>query len=362
MRIVHILLLYALLLIGPLAAAALPPGRLFDDALPSPRAFRAGRRRLAATPYGPPPSRLPRFAYSGGPPDAAGAWAAPNFVNFQSASGFVTSVYLGDTDSPFQQQMGRFESWECAGGLGRYIATSLRADTYQNGSVVVTPHCEVGQVNLETGLYFWYATTDGCPDPATVQFTDPSRRIASKSLPGAAKYVCTGAEGLGVDAPAGGPGLAPSVRAGTRNAGTTLPPPLDSSNADFPPVFGRKEGPNDLTGVWFSDAFATGELVAPDGSIASVGLMPDGTYTSVLVRFNSYKCVSGSPGAYQASISFTQTFQNLTTVSGAGCTAGAVAPRPGRGRYTWTPASDTACPALGSEPLFDMRRVLESDV
>ena len=321
------------------------------SAIQSKRTF-AGGRGLRATPYGPASKKFPPFANKGGPPDVTGVWSGDRYIGIlPPGDGFASTVYL--EDGTFQQQMGRYESWECTAEPGVYIATAVREDTYSNGTIEYRERCEVGKV-LAEGVYYWKSSADQCPEPNDSSFNTPLYRVKnSTSIPGVFTLYCTGNAGAGFTN-VGKSGLDAKRPVGV-TSGSPLPPPLDP-NAPFPPVFAQSSGPTDLIGIWYSDESRTGELIAPDGSFSSVAYTLDGTFKETLGRFNSYNCTG--PGAYVGSISFTQTSQDLKKVSSVGCTSGSVDLK--ADTYTWSPASrDNTCPDENS-PKFTLDRVNSS--
>ena len=298
-------------------------------------------------------SSLPDFAYLGGPPDARGSWSTDSYLNLQDDSGFVSTLYLSNGD--FVQQMGRFLNWQCTDKKGGYISKMLRTDTYSNGTVITAEYCEVGEVLIEQGIYRWNNSATYCPDPNNTVYTVPNTRVPFSRLPAPTNYTCTGVAGSGRNTQ-GGPGLVRRFASPGITRGPALPPPL-SPNTSFPPVFSSPGGPADLSGVYFSDAMTTGELATGNGTASSIQLLDDGTFTSVFIRFNSYNC-TGSPGSYESSISYTQTFQNLTRASGEGCSSGTVDLT--TEVYGWSPAENGQCPPVGGEPALIMKRVRDS--
>lgn len=308
-------------------------------------------RALRATPYGPSPSKFPKFKYTGGPPDAAGVWTNDAGICLHTGYSFVSTYYVGN-GNPFQNQYGRYLSWECTSLEGVYIATVLRKDTYNNGTVVVQEHCEVAKV--QDGTYFWTSSTTECPDPQTAEFpSDPTNLflVPSTALPGAASLICTGTEGSGANN--NGPAAPPrTMKRGTVN-GAPLPPALEP--ADFPPVFPRSGGPQAASGVWFSDSATIGNLISTGGMISSVALKGEGAedmFTATFARYNSYEC--GDGGAVKASFSFSTISGDKIKVSSAvGCTTAAVDLE--EGTYSWTLADPETCP--GYEYDVEMGRV-----
>lgn len=309
---------------------------------------------MQATPYGPPKPRFKPFAHKGGPPDVQGVWTGDRYVGLlPPGDGFASTVYL--EDGTFLQQLGRFLSWECTDEPGVYIATTIREDTYSNGTLVYRQRCEVGKVDLAKGLYYWKSSAEECPSPDSSDFNNPNTRVKSTSFPGRSTLYCTGNAGSGF-ANVGKAGLDGIQREGVSN-GPPLPPPLDA-DASFPPKFAQSSGPKDISGIWFGDESRTGELVTSDGSFSSVALLPDGTFLNVLGRFNSHNCTG--PGAYSGSISFTQTSQNSKSkkVSSDGCTSGAVNLE--AQTYTWSSADGPKCPNEDSTK-FILNRVGTSE-
>jgi hypothetical protein len=255
------------------------------------------------------------------------------------------------------QQMGRYLSWECAvtEEPGVYIATTIREDTYSNGTIEYRQRCEVGKVDLAKGEYFWKSSAEVCPTPDAENFNTPLERVKnSTAIPGASNLFCTGKNAGAGYTNVGSAGLDAIRPDGVLN-GPPLPPPLDP-NASFPPKFSQSSGPSDISGIWYSDESRTGELVASDGSFSSVAYLPDDTFLEVLGLFNSHNCTE--TGAYSGSITFTQTFQDLKRVSADGCTSGIVDLE--EERYTWAAADAGKCPDENSMK-FPMKRAATSE-
>jgi len=318
------------------------------------RIFNGGRAIRQVTPYGPLRPRFKPFAHKGGPPDVQGVWTGDRYIGLLApGDGFVSTVYL--EDGTFQQQMGRYLSWECTKEKGVYIATANREDTYSNGTIEFRQRCEVGKVDLEEGVYYWKSSADQCPDPDSSDFNNPLNRVDSTFFPGVSTLYCTGNAGAGYTN-VGKAGLA-AIRPEGVTTGSPLPPPLNPSAA-FPPTFAQPSGPKDNAGIWYGDEARSGELVTSDGSFSSVALLPDGTYLSVLGVFASHNCTG--TGAYVGSASYTQTYQNLKRVSSTGCTSGVVDLE--AQTYTWSPVDDgsKSCPDENSLK-FTLNRVATSE-
>ncbi|KAH7615571.1 hypothetical protein Ndes2526B_g09680 [Nannochloris sp. 'desiccata'] len=297
-----------------------------------PRRIFNGGRAMQATPYGPRKPSFKPFAHKGGPPDVEGVWTGDRYIGLlPPGDGFASTVYL--EDGTFQQQMGRYLSWECTNESGVYIATAIRADTYSNGTIEYRQRCEVGKVDLAEGVYYWKSSADECPSIDSSDFNNPLTRVKdSISFPGASTLYCNGNAGAGFTN-VGEAGL-DAIRTDGVFTGPPLPPPLDP-NASFPPKFAQPSGPKDISGIWYSDESRTGELIDSDGSFSSVALLPDGTFMTVLGLFNSNNCTG--PGMYSGSITYTQTYQDLKRVSSDGCTSGAVDLE--AQTYTWSSAN-----------------------
>jgi hypothetical protein len=338
--------LFALLL----AAVPLAAGQL------EPRRFQGQRHLHQATPYGPPGAqgRLPTFAHAGGPPDVTGVFYADNYIGFVSHGGFVSTVLF--PDSNFQSQMGRYTTWECTDQPGGYIATSHRVDTYSNGTVDYQKRCEVGRIDLEKGVWYWNSQIDGCPDPAdVVNQVFPSNE--STALPAAKKLFCTGdnpGSGFSNTGPLGLDLKQNKYQLGTTVNGPPLPPPLEGGPP--PPVYKNAGGSPDAVGIWFSDEKTTGEVKTLEG-FSSIQLIPGG-FMDVLGRWNTYEC-GDAPGAYKASISYTQIKQDMTKNSGDTCTDGVV--DLASNEYTWQPGEGRGCPGP-STPEYPVKRVTDSKV
>jgi hypothetical protein len=305
-----------------------------------------GGRALRATPYGKSPPATPSiqnrfqpFANKGGPPDVQGVWTGDRYIGIlPPGDGFVSTIYLAENS--WMQQMGRYLSWECTSQTGVYQATTIREDTYSNGTIEYRQRCEVGKVDLDAGVYYWKSSAEVCPDPNdSTNYNTPLKRVKnSNSIPGVKSLYCTGNNPGAGFTNIGKAGLDKIRPEGVYN-GEALPPPLDP-NAPFPPKFSNPSGPNDISGIWYSDSSRTGELIDQKGSFSSVAYLPDDTFMSVLGRFNSNNCTGA--GMYSGSITFTQTFQDLKRVSANGCTSGAV-DIIGE-TYTWAAADPGKCP------------------
>jgi hypothetical protein len=298
-----------------------------------------GGRALRATPYGPSAKpRFPPFAHKGGPPDVQGVWTGDRYIGLlPPGDGFASTIY--QEDGTFQEQMGRYLSWECTSEAGVYISTTIREDTYSNGTIEYRQRCEVGKVDLEKGIYYWKSSADECPDPKdSSHYNTPLYRVKnSTSIPGVSTLYCTGNAGDGYPN-VGKAGLDAIKPEGVIN-GPPLPPPLDP-NSSFPPKFSQLSGPTDISGIWYSDASRTGELITSDGSFSSVAYLPDDTFVEILGLFNSHNCTG--QGAYSGSITFTKTYQDLKRVSSDGCTSGIVDLQ--AQTYTWASADGNKCP------------------
>jgi len=253
--------------------------------------------------------------------------------------------------------MGRYLSWECTGNEGEYIATTIRRDTYKNGTIIVNYRCEVGQVTLGSeSVWNWNSSDVACPDPNYTQYSQALslKRINSSSLQPPATHTCAaGTKVSGMDTSAG-PGLDRSVPIGIMKV-PSIPPALQKS--DFPPTYATVGGPVDATGIWFSDASTTGEL--NDGkAFSSVALQTDDTYVTVMGRWNSNEC--SGPGSYLASLSYTLSNQDTTTINGVGCTSGTVDLNVAV--YKFETANPTTCPQLTEDSGTTMKRAGESSL
>lgn len=316
-------------------------------------------RRLRATPYGGgSPNKAPTFkafAYKGGPPDIVGVFQSDVYIGILPNGAFASTIYLGNNNNKddFMQQIGRYTSWECTSVPGVYIATTERADIYSNGTRYYAQRCEIGKVDLEAGIYYWESSPDKCPDPATATWNTPLYRVESKAFPGATTQYCKGQAGTGFDN-VGKAGVQTKQPFDTLvRVGEPIPPPLHKPE---PPAFKNKGGPGETSGIWYSDELKMGELVTED-AFSSVQLQEGDILATVLGRFNSYQC-SGAQGGYDSSLSFTQTFQNLTEVSSQGCTSGVV--DLAADTYDFRAGNSNKCPAADAF-VFHLKRANSSD-
>ena len=289
-----------------------------------------------------------------------GVWESDRYIGIlTNTAGFASTVFL--PDGGFEQQLGKYTSWECTDVPGVYIATVLRGDTYSNGTRAFTEFCEVGQITPDFQTYFWNSSKVACPDPKTTDFTIPLYRVTSKAFPAPKSLYCDGTAGTGFNN-GGKAGLTGKRPFGSVD-GPPLPPPLllltNNNVTSFPPTFVNSGGgPGDVVGIWWSDERRTGELVDKD-YFSSIALQPDGTFLEVLGEFYSYECINGGePGSYKAALTFTLTQQDFTDSDGQGCTTGTV--DLDKNTYVWSAADPVVCPGKGA-PVYYMKRANTSE-
>ncbi|KNC86084.1 hypothetical protein SARC_01744 [Sphaeroforma arctica JP610] len=252
---------------------------------------------------------FPTFKNLGGPTDVQGTWVQPTSYGLAKPSGFVWTVYTGEAGNMYRQDMGRYHSWECTGFVdGQYFATYERRSIYWNGTVVYEQHCELGQVDLNLGLWYWNTSSTACPDPQVARFTNPPDTfINSITLPKAAVLTCTVATAASVvDVNnLAGPGLSPGNQTigGVNGSTVVLPSDANPNGTEF-----ANDGVTSaVTGVWQSDG-ATQNM----GQLNMNNTFSSVMYDSVSDQFysfygetHSYQCTNFSDGEFVQSLSVT---------------------------------------------------------